>query len=190
MTGIFCLEGDWNRDFNRSWSVRPILDILRHGMERKVAIVHRNVATRAELAHYLRRWKRTRTYGLLYLGFHGDPGVLYLDDRHHDIVTLEDVASMLGAGLAGRLVHFGSCSTFAVDRRRVTRFLRRTGLTAATGFATDLPWLRSLSFELLMLSTLVERRVTLRNARRVRLQLRKDVPSLRREVAFRMVIND
>jgi hypothetical protein len=78
----------------------------------------------------------------------------------------------------------------AVDRRHIKRFLRRTGMTAATGFAADLDWLRSTVFELLVLSTILERRMTLRSARRLQQALKREVPSLRRELAFRMVIRE
>ncbi|HEX4514705.1 MAG TPA: hypothetical protein VH054_14245 [Polyangiaceae bacterium] len=192
MTGVFCLEGDWYGDHNRSTSVRPLLDLLGQGMARKPDFVHRDVATREELAHYLTRWRRAKRFGLLYLAFHGSPGRLYLGHRQHtrDAVTLDDIAAMVGSGLSGRVVHFGSCSTFAIDRRHIMRFLRQTGITAATGFATDLDWFRASVFEILALSTLLRCRITPRNARRLARDLNADVPSLRRELAFRMVVNE
>lgn len=161
-------------------------------METKLHFVHRDVATREEFAHYIRRWQRATRYGLLYLAFHGDPGRLYLGHRlrDRDAVSLDEIADMIGPGLGGRVVHFGSCSTFAVDRRDIQRFPRRTGLTAATGFAAELDWFRSTVFDLLVLSAMVERRVPLQRARRLAHELRREAPNLRREFAFRMVINE
>jgi hypothetical protein len=192
VTGLFCVEGDWAADHNRSTSVKPLLELLSQGATRKLDIVYPTALTREEFAYHLLRWRRARRYGLLYLAFHGDPGRLYLGHRQRDgdAVTLDDIATMIGPGLSGRVIHFGSCSTLDIDRRHITRFVRRTGMTAATGFAADLDWLRSTVFELLFLSTLLERRMTLRGARRLQQALKREVPSLRRELAFRMVIRE
>jgi hypothetical protein len=192
VTGIFCLEGDWYGDHNRSTTVRPLLDLIGQGMRTKLDFVHRDVATREEFVHYVKRWRRATRYGLLYLAFHGDPGRLFLGHRQRDrdALTLDEIADIIGPGVSGRVVHFGSCSTFACDRRHIQRFLRRTGVTAATGFAADLDWFRSTVFELLVLSALVERHVTRRSARRLEKELRREAPNLRREFAFRMVINE
>jgi hypothetical protein len=191
-SGIFAIETtQWWRSLRDRSTVRPILDLISHGTEGGVDYVHRQVATPEELRHHVRRWRRTR-FPILFLAMHGRAGVIFLDNRKRtrNCIDLDGLAEMLGDGLAGRIVHFGCCSTLDIDKRNITRFLRRTGVTAATGFASDLDWLRSGAFELLVLSTLLRYRVNLRGARRMEQVLMREVPCLRRELAFRMVINE
>lgn len=190
MSGVFCIEGDWYGDENRSATVRPLLDLLSLEAHANVECVYRNAATREELAHQLRRWGAQTTARVLYLAFHGAPGKIYLgeDRRADEAVSLRQIAAMMGSGLAGRSVHFGSCRTLSVDRRVVVRdLLVTTGLTAATGFASNLCWINSAPFDLLLLSLLVERRATVENLRRVERVLRAQMHGLRRELAFKIV---
>jgi hypothetical protein len=194
VSGVFALEAEWTfDDFGRS-TIRPMLDLLGHGVDGKLNVVHRDVATREELAYYLRRWARCgeRRFPVLYLGCHGDPGVVYLGDngRRTVAVTLDEIAEMIGPGLCGRHVHFGCCSTLAVDRRHLTRFLRRTGIIAATGFQREVDWLRSTAFELLMLPTILRYSRTRRGARRMAAALNREAGHLRRELGFRVVVNE
>lgn len=192
MNAIYCLEGDWYGDHNRSATVRPMLELLGQSARGRVEFVHRHVATREELAHHLRRWRRSPRFRVLYLAFHGAPGRIFLGHRHRssDAVSLDDLAEMLGTGLRDRLIHVGACSTLAIDRRLVRRFLRQTGAAAVTGFASDLNWFRSTVYEFLVLAMIAERRTNRRGARRLEAALRGEVPHLRRELAFRMVVND
>jgi hypothetical protein len=192
VTGIFCLEGGWQNDFDSSSSVKAVLELVSQGAE--LEFVHRDVATREELAHYLGKWAQrgARRYPILYLAFHGGPGRFLVGDRRRTghKVTLDDLATILGGGLRGRLVHFGSCSTLDVDRRHISRFLRQTGVLAATGFKKEVDWLRSSAFEVLVFETLLRHRLTLGGARRMERAFRREVPDLRREFQFRMVINE
>ena len=184
--GIFVIEGDWYGD---DTTMAPLVDLLRQGLNRKVNVQHRRVETREALAQNLRCWRRTSRFPLLLLAMHGRPGVLFVDQsrRRRDAVELTALADMIGEGCGGRVVHFSACSTFAVRRRCMVDFLRRTGMVAATGFATDVSWLRSAAFELLVLAEILRRRVTLRNARRMADVLRTETPSLRRELGFRCI---
>ena len=191
--GIFCLEGDWWNDFNRKSTVKPVLKLLSQGTDGPVDFVHRDVATREELAHYLSRWAQRgmKRYPILYLAFHGEPNTLFVGDqrRKGHAVTLDELADLLGNKLAGRIVHFGSCSTLGLDKRHVTRFLKKTNALAATGFRTDVPWLKSSAFEVLMFEALLRHKLTPAGARKMDRELAREVGYLRREFKFRMVIN-
>ncbi len=192
--GIFCLEGDWWNDFNQTSTVKPVLKLLSQGTQRPVSFVHRDVATRDEFAHYIAKWSQRgmKKFPLLYLAFHGDPGVLYVGDqrRKERAVTLDELAELLGTGLSGRMVHFGSCSTLNTDRRNITRFLAKTGALAATGFKSDVDWLKSAAFEVLIFEVMLRFKLTIRGARQMDKALLEEVPYLRREFKFRMVINE
>ena len=84
--GIFCLEIIW---FDEAWnpSARPLLELLERVPEVPVPLVHRDVSTWEELDFCLGRWVgrnmhkkdyRLGHLGILYLGFHGSPGNIYL----------------------------------------------------------------------------------------------------------------
>lgn len=54
LPGVFCLEGEWSPDLRSRWSVEPILQLLeRLGY---LTAIHRDVASKAELTYYLRKW--------------------------------------------------------------------------------------------------------------------------------------
>ena len=190
--GIFCLEADWWSDFNRSSTVEPVLHLLEQGMRTEVPHVHRDVGTREELAFYLARWAQrgNAQYRILYLAFHGGPGHILLGDRRRRgaEISLDELAAMLGTGLSGRLVHFGSCETLAVDRRRIKRFLDSTGLVAASGFRTPVDWLDSAVFEVLLFEVMLRYTLTVQGARAVRATMRKEHPTMCRSHDFRMVV--
>ncbi len=190
--GIFCLETDWWSDFNRSSTVEPVLHLLSQGVRTDVPHVHRDVGTREELAFYLSRWAQrgTARYSILYLAFHGEPGCIRIGDqrRKQSVVTLDDLAEMLGTGLSRRVVHFGSCDTLRVDRRLIRRFLDRTGLVAASGFRTPVDWLDSAVFEVLLFEVMLRYTLTVQGARAVRATMRAEHGALCRRHDFRMVV--
>jgi hypothetical protein len=190
--GIFCLEADWWSDFNRSSTVEPVLTLLSQGVRTDVPHVHRDVGTVEELESYLRRWSQrgNARYRILYLAFHGAPGCILVGDRRRReaVVTLDDLADMLGTGLSERLVHFGSCETLRVDRRLIRRFLDRTGLVAASGFRKPVDWLDSAVFEVLLFEVMLRYSLTTRGARAVRARMRAEHPAMCRRHDFRMVV--
>lgn len=190
--GIFCLEADWWSDFNRSSTVEPVLHLLEQGVRAAVPHVHRDVGTREELALYLGRWaqKGNAQYSILYLAFHGAPGCIRLGDlrRKESVVTLDELAGMLGTALTNRVVHFGSCETLAADRRLIRRFLDRTGLVAASGFRTPVDWLDSAVFEVLLFEIMLRYTLTVHGARAVRATMRREYPAMCRKHDFRMVV--
>ena len=190
--GSFCLEADWWSDFNRTSTVQPVLHLLEQGARTDVPHVHRDVGTREELALYLSRWAQrgNAQYHILYLAFHGGPGHIQLGDRRRkdSEISLDELAGMLGTGLSGRLVHFGSCETLAVDRRLIRRFLDRTGLVAASGFRTPVDWLDSAVFEVLLFEKILRYTLTIHGARAIRTKMRAEYPAMCRRHDFRMVV--
>lgn len=190
--GIFCLEDDWWRDFNRTSTVEPVLSLIAQGVDMDVPHVHRDVGTREELAYYLRRWAQAGSaqYAILYLAFHGRPGVISIGDRRRRDaeVTLDDLADMLGEGLTGRIVHFGSCETMGVDKRHIRRFLKRTGLVAAAGFKSQVDWLSSAVFDVLLFEAMLRHTLTPGGARAIRADMWDGYRSLCNRLDFRMIV--
>ena len=60
--GVFCLESEWF-GLRSTVTVRPALEFLRTS-DYHVPYIHRDVATRAELEHYLRKWFQEGRAGL------------------------------------------------------------------------------------------------------------------------------
>ncbi|MDP2955750.1 MAG: hypothetical protein Q8N53_04960 [Longimicrobiales bacterium] len=190
--GIFCLEDDWWKDFNRTSTVQPILSLISQGVLMDVPHVHRDVGTVEELAYYLRRWSQAGSsqYGILYLAFHGRQGAIFVGDRRRKNaeVTLDDLAEMLGEGLTGRIVHFGSCQTMGVDKRHIRRFLKHTGLVAATGFKSQVDWLSSSVFDVLLFEAMLRHSLTPSGARAIRANMWDEYGALCRRHDFRMIV--
>jgi hypothetical protein len=148
------------------------------------------VATQGELEHYLKAWrlKKYNTYPILYLGFHGDPGVLFMKAGRRDPVDLAWLGERLEGACKGRIVHFGSCGTLGVHGNRLNRFLAQTGALAVTGFRTDVDWIQSAAFELILLSAFQFSALTRGGMKAAERQIRKDAGTLARTLKFRMVI--
>lgn len=174
--------------------MEPVLALLNQGAsKRPLNFIHRVVRTREKFADYLGQWvRRGAKYPILILAFHGGPGKLYVGRASHKdhVVTLDDLATILGDGLRGRLVHLSACRALDVEQRRIRRFLKRTGALAATGFRKDVNWLRSSAFEVLIFETLLRHPLTRAGARRMDRTLKEEVPDLRREFRFRVVLNE
>ncbi len=149
--GVFCLEGDWSNRLTDRSSVRPLLDLVEQLGFAKT--IYRDIGTPAELEHYVSKWtqKRYAAYGLGYFAFHGTAGALWIGPQS---VSLEQLGELIDGRGAGRIVHFGSCSTLDVDDATLQGFLKSSGLRAVSGYGTDIEWLESAAFDLLLIDAL------------------------------------
>jgi hypothetical protein len=173
--------------------MEPVLALLNQGAaERPLKFIHRVVRTREKFVDYLGQWaRRGANYPILILAFHGEPGLLYVGARRKtNVVTLDDLATIVGDKLRGRLVHLSACSALDVEHRRIRRFLKRTGAVAATGFREDVEWLKSSAFEVMLLDIFLQHPLTRAGARRMARSVRRELPELRRELRFRLVVNE
>lgn len=147
--GIFCIEGLWDPDLKVRSTVRPLLEMLQQVAG--INYIHRDCATREDLEFYLGKWvqKKYSAYPILYLTSHGVESAITLGTESY---SLDDLAGVLEDKCANRLIMISSCSTMRIDKRYLKRFLERTGVLAVCGYRTDVDWLRSAAFELLLLS--------------------------------------
>jgi hypothetical protein len=191
--GVFCIEGDWWGKVHRQSSVRPALELLHQWDPYYIPFVHRDVATRQEFEYYVRKWRQkgTRKYPILYLAFHGDPGVLYVGDGRasRNRVSLDDVADLLDAACAGRIIHFGSCGTLDLHGHRLNGFLKRTHALAICGFCDSILWLDSTAFDLHVFAAMQLNALTRSGARAMNTRIRSQHRSLAKRLGFRMIIN-
>ncbi|MCB1224882.1 MAG: hypothetical protein KDK99_03635 [Verrucomicrobiales bacterium] len=187
--GIFCLEGEWDRDLRCDASVQPVLDLLSRCNNPQVPYIRRDIATKPEFEYYLKKWcqRMYETHPILYLGFHGDPGKLYLGDRA-TWVDLDWLEERLEGRCKGRIIHFGSCGTVAIGVARLKRFLLATQAQALCGYRLDVDWMAAAAFETILLRSLQRFSVTRSGMLAVQRQLRRDVSGLIRDLSFRMII--
>jgi hypothetical protein len=149
--GVFCLEGDWGDSMESRLSIEPALRLLEaHEM---IRLVHRDVATRAELEYYLDRWLRggLRSYTLAYLGFHGSAQTLQVGD---DEISLDELGQLLERRCSGKVLYLGSCGVLEAEDFVLQRFCRQTRARAVAGYTRDVEWVEAAAFELLVVQKL------------------------------------
>jgi len=189
--GIFCLEGDWEADLRSRMSMGPVLELLEKANEPPVRFIHRGIGTVPELEYYLRKWtlKRYQSYPILYLGFHGSPGCLYLGHgRGSSYVTLDWLEDHLEGKCSKRILHFGSCGTLAAHGNRMKRFFRRTGALAVCGYRVEVDWVLSAAFEIVLLSGFQQNSLTRAGMAAVKRRVQSEASPLVRKLKFRMLI--
>ena len=147
---IACLESLWNNDLEDRWSVRPILDVVANTYDLKLA--HLTCNTEPEFSFNLRMFGKRRSYGILYLAFHGSPGALYLADETE--LTLEALQELMASRFTDWIIHFGSCSTIAVPRQRLRSFVAETQVSMVMGYTKDIDWIESSAFDLILFQAL------------------------------------
>lgn len=190
--GIFCLEtGAWYGRLDDRTTVRPVLELLEHSTL-KVPYIFRDVDTIEEFHLYLKKWvgRMYRRYPILYLGFHGSEGAIYVGDgrRRESTVSIQSLGDMLGGRCHGKLIHFGSCSTLDLHGRRVTTFLEKTGALAVCGYKEDVEWFESSAFEVFLLGLLQGNAFTRSGARAIRNRIDEIQPRMRDLLGFVMRI--
>lgn len=150
--GIFCVEGQWDRDLANRSSVLPTLELL----ERLdlVRYIHKDVATVEELRYFLERWalRQYSAYRVGYFAMHGGSKQLYL--THQSAVELDEVAEWLEGKCEGRRLYFGCCGVLSAPDAVLQSFLQRTKATMLCGYARTVDWVESAAFETVLLNAL------------------------------------
>lgn len=146
--GIFSIEGLWNRDLRDPLTVAPALELLK--LYDFIPYIHRVCATSAELQYSLTQWtlKRYMQYPILYIVSHGEE---YGIDIPEGFVSLDQIAEILEDRCSNKIIIISSCSTLAINKRYIKRFLKQTGALAIGGYRSDVDWIRSAAFEILFL---------------------------------------
>lgn len=176
--GVFCLESEWF-GLRSTVTVRPALEFLRTS-DYHVPYIHRDVATRAELEHYLRKWFQGRHtgYEILWLSMHSRRGLLLPGDmrRPGETMHIDRLEEVLAGRCAGRMVHFGGCRTIALGPRRIRAFLKATGAVAVSGFREEIDWTESTLFEMAYLLELQKHALTAAGIRAAAAAMRRARP--------------
>ncbi|MCE2786373.1 MAG: DUF6642 family protein [Bacteroidota bacterium] len=150
---VFCLEGDWSKNLKHQTSVQAVLMFLKQN--RQIEYIHRHCGTKENLLYYINQWslKRYKDYSILYIAFHGKPNQILVGK---EIVTLDELADMLGPNCHNKIIHFGTCHTLNTDRRHIKRFLKKTNALCVCGFGKEIKFVEGCVFDILLIDLLQE----------------------------------
>ena len=179
--GIYCLEGE------RFGTVEPVLRLLETVRDLGVRCLHHDVATRGELEFRLKQWAQPEfaRHPILYLAFDGQPGEIELAPGEGSF-GLRELAALLEGACDGRIIHFGSCATLDLHGNTLNRFMRRTGALALLSYRSDVDWLYSCAFDLLLLDALQRVPFTVQGMWTLDRILNETALRLRSNLAFRI----
>ncbi len=156
MVSVFCLEGNWQpRDLTRSPSLEPGLELLQK--HEAISYVHRTVATRTELEHYLRLLRRRplKDFEFLYLAFHGNSRrALVFDDE--PALSLQELGQLIRDSNVPKdfIIHLGSCYGLRVEQDELDAFRATTRAIAVSGYRKSVDTLQAAALELLLFNHL------------------------------------
>lgn len=189
--GIYCLEGIWWPQGKRHDSVEPMLRLLDQFQEYRVPFIYNRARFFESFENDLMDWSKRKyhDYPILYLAFHGEPGVIYVGDlrRKESVVSLDWIAETLEGKCTSRIIHFGSCQTLRIDKRHIRRFLDQTGALAVSGYTNDVDWIYSCGFELIYFANLQNYSFTTPGVKAAIKQIDENAKSLQKSLGFRIL---
>lgn len=185
MKGIYCLEGIWHEDLREKSSVRPILELLHSNQG--IDHIYHSCATKEEIEFFIKKWtqRKYNKFPILYLAFHGEKNTILLGDNM--TYSLDDLAELLTGKCGNSIIIFGSCSTLAIRKNYLKKFLDRTGALAIGGYQKDVDWLPSVAFEMLILSEMQTNEYSKRGISSLENKVNTLARKFRDELQFRMV---
>ena len=150
---IFCLEGHWEKDLRDMSSIQAALMFLQHNCY--IKHIYKHCGTRETLEYYLHYWKQKKysAYSILYLAFHGEPESIKVGK---EFISLDELGDMLEGKCQDKIIHFGSCQTLDTDHRNIVRFLEKTGALCVCGFRTEIDFVESSVFDMLLIQKFQE----------------------------------
>jgi hypothetical protein len=188
MKGLFCIEGFWYGDHRDATSIYPVLDLVNR--YQKMPFIHHRCSTFEEFEYSIGRWKKKgfhNKYPLLYLAFHGEKGLIMIGKKK---LTLDALAEILEDKCQGVVIYFGSCATLKIDRRRLQAFMEKTKTVALLGYKQDVDWITSASFDIRLLSYLLQHPFDSTGVKKIQENIKADCRGLVRELDFVIVPNE
>ncbi|MEW6467781.1 MAG: DUF6642 family protein [Bacteroidota bacterium] len=176
---VFCLEGDWAADLSDRSSIKAALNFMSHNFG--VQYIYKQCGTKDNLQYYLDRWKnkKYKSYSICYFAFHGQPGKLEVGK---DLVTMEELAKMLGGACKNKIIHFGTCKVLYTEKKRIDEFLRETGALCVSGFQADVDFLESSLFDMILIDMYQQ----YLNMGKVEAAIKKNYRSLAHRLKFKL----
>jgi hypothetical protein len=149
LKSIVCLEAFWNHDVENRLSVKPILELASKKYYTKS--VHLTCNTLPELAFNLHVAPHRDGYSILYFAFHGFPGGIYMPGVRVEIETLSE---FMGERFSNWIVHFSSCGTLDIEKKRIFDFIKKTKVLMAIGYKRKVNWTESTALDLLLFNSI------------------------------------
>jgi hypothetical protein len=181
---IFCLEGLWEQDLTKKSTILPILELLY--LNERLEYIYRDCATKEELEFYLKKWTedKYKYFSILFLAFHGDEGAIDIGKLQY---SLDSVSQLLDGRCQNAILFFASCKTLQIDKRKLKKVLRKTGALAICGYRSDVDWMKSAAFELLVLNEMQRNSLTVQGVDAIRRRIAAEYPTMVKEFKFTMV---
>lgn len=144
---IFCVEGNWNHNLKDKSSIRTALEFIEENGN--VKHIHKNCSTIDQLEELLKEavLMRYKRYGIIYFAFHGKPGVLSVGKKKK--ISIQEIGEILEDKAHNKIIHFGSCSTLSIPTREITKFRKKTGALAVSGYSCDIDFMPSTFLDML-----------------------------------------
>jgi hypothetical protein len=179
---VFCLEGEWEKDLRDKSTVAAALEFLQANCG--IQYIHKNCGTVENMKYYLSQWKQAKYkhYSICYLAFHGQPEQIEVGDGS---LNLEQLAQILNGSCRNKIIHFGSCNTLNTDAKSIQQFLDTTKALCVCGFKTDIDFVESSVFDMLLLQKFQE----YKDMSAVKRDLDKNYRKLIRKLDFRIHYN-
>jgi len=143
---IVALESYWTPDVENRLSIQPILELASKKNYIKSALLTCN--TMEELAFNLHVAPNKNGYSILYFAFHGFPGGIHMPGL---MVEIETLSEFMGKRFSNWIVHFSSCATLRIEKKRIFNFMERTKVLMIVGYVRSAHWMESSAVDLLLL---------------------------------------
>jgi hypothetical protein len=181
---IFCLEGLWQQDLTKKSTVLPILELLY--LNESIEYIYRGCATTQETEFYIDKWTQGKyaIYPILLLAFHGREGIIKMCETEYPIRKLYD---RLKGKCKNAIIFFASCKTLRMDKRKLKQFLKGTEALAICGYRTDVDWMKSAAFELLVLNEMQMNSLTVQGMKAIRRRIFREYPKMVKGFKFTML---
>lgn len=135
---IFCLEGEWDKNYSSRKSVMPSLNLLERVED--IPVIHRSVATTSEFFHHLNRSVSYPSYDLLYLAFHGEKDTLWFPNESS--IELAELLEKAPRAFIDRYVLIGACGVFK-KKEAIEEFKKQGGAKLVIGYRKNIDFFES-----------------------------------------------
>jgi hypothetical protein len=181
---IFCLEGLWEQDLTKKSTILPILDLLY--LNDTIEFIYRDCATKEEIEFYLNKWtlEKYAFFPILFLAFHGEEGMLHIGKANYPVDLL---SSNLEGKCENAIIFFASCKTLKIDKRKLKAILVKTKALAICGYRSDVDWMKSAAFELLVLNEMQLNSLTAQGVDAIRRRIVHEYPKMVKDFKFIML---
>jgi hypothetical protein len=144
---IFCIEGSWDYNLKNKRSIKAALEFLE--LNSGIKSIRKDCSTISQFNSLLSTslQKTYKEYGIIYLSFHGKPGLLKVEKRKK--FSLDMISGFLEGKAKDKIIHFGSCSTLDLPPRELRAFWHETGALAISGYTKDIDFIDSTILDIL-----------------------------------------